>query len=638
MSPPDAKKPDTKTPAANSLEEKAATLPRLPGVYLFKNARDKVLYIGKAKSLRARVRQYLLGQDTRLFVPYLVRASRDVECVVVQTEKEALILENTLIKKHRPRYNVKLVDDSSFLHLRIDPAKFWPKYDVIRRIHSEKKARHFGPFASASRARATLEFVHRRFPLRTCTDRELRSRNRPCLLHQMGRCIAPCVDLCTPEAYQEVVQQSLLFLEGRDTELVARLETKMSEAAEALRFEEAARMRDLVKAIRATVERQHVVDRKLGDRDAWGLAAADGDRCVVMLPQRRGQLEEPLSFAVGGMLGEPSEVLSSVLNTWYGGGTPIPAQVLISDPLDDQDALAEVLSERRGARVEVRAPQRGEKLRLVEMAVQNAESTLARTAARKDGRAAALEELQRVCHLPRLPVRIECFDNSNIQGTDPVAAMAVFVDGAPSRADYRRYRIKTVVGADDYASMAEILSRRVIRGLEEGNLPDLIVVDGGKGQLSAVRAVMGELGIADQRNAHPDDPRPVVGLVGLAKPKTERRRGDRAALDKIVLPEVANPLRLGGNSPALRMLQHIRDQTHDTAVGYHRKVRRKRTLTSALDDLPGIGPTRRKALLKHFGSAAAVRASTVEQLVEVPGFGPAMARKVRLALDAEPVS
>ncbi|MEC8423517.1 MAG: GIY-YIG nuclease family protein, partial [Myxococcota bacterium] len=242
--------------STSSLENKAATLPREPGVYLFKNARGTVLYVGKAKSLRTRVRQYLNGTDTRMFVPYLVRAARDVECVVVRTEKEALILENTLIKKHRPRYNIKLVDDSSLLHLQIQPSGFWPRYDVRRHIHRDTGTRHFGPFASASRARATLEFVHRRFPLRTCTDRELKSRQRPCLMHQMGRCLAPCVDLCSKADYDEVVQQSLLFLEGRNKELLKRLEEGMREAAEAMRFEDAARIRDLIRAIQATVERQ----------------------------------------------------------------------------------------------------------------------------------------------------------------------------------------------------------------------------------------------------------------------------------------------------------------------------------------------------------------------------------------------
>jgi excinuclease ABC subunit C len=624
---------------APTLEDKAATLPREPGVYLFKSARGKVLYVGKAKSLRARVRQYLNGTDNRLFVPYLVRAARDVECVVVRTEKEALILENTLIKKHRPRYNIKLVDDSSFLHLRIQPGGYWPRYDVRRHIHRDPGTRHFGPFASASRARATLEFVHRRFPLRTCTDRELKSRTRPCLMHQMGRCLAPCVDLCTKQEYDEVVQQSLLFLEGKNTELLERLQVSMADAAEDLRFEEAGRLRDLIRAIRATVEQQDVVDRKLAERDAWGVHVEDGRATVALLPQRMGKLDEPFTFPAQVAEGGVGELMSSLLNAWYGGGTPVPPLVLVSDMPDEAEALEEVLSERRGSRVHLHQPKRGEKTRLIELAVSNARTAHARAAAREDGRQAAMEELLRVCKLPRLPRRIECFDNSNIQGTDPVAAMAVFVDGAPSRADYRRYRIKTVVGADDFASMAEVLRRRITRGLAEGNLPDLMVIDGGKGQVSAVRAIFRELGIADQRSPAADQAsRPVIGLVGLSKPRTEHRRGDRHALDKIILPEVANPIRLQANSPGLRLLQAIRDQTHDTAVQYHRKVRRKRTLTSALDDLPGIGVTRRKALLSHFGSAAAVRAATAEQLAEVPGFGPALAERVRAALDAEPLT
>ena len=611
------------------LQQRAAALPREPGVYLFKDGRGRVLYVGKARDLRARVRQYLTGQDERLMVPYLVASARDLDATVVQTNKEALILENALIKKHRPRYNVKLVDDASFLHLRIDTRGAWPRYRLVRHI-DDTQARHFGPFTSASRARATLEFLNRRFPLRTCTDRELRTRKRPCLLHQMGRCLAPCVDLCTRDQYKEVVDESLLFLEGRNAELSKRLRVRMEDAAEALEFEEAARLRDLLAAIEATIERQSVMDRKLGDRDVWGIVAEGSRGSIALIPVRQGLMQQAITWAFDTVPDELGETLSSLVNTWYDGRAELPPEVLLAVCPPDLTALSDVLAERRGTKVALRVPQRGDKKRLVEIATENARSALARAEAGATERDQALQEIRRACQLARAPRRMECFDNSNIQGSDPVAAMAVFVDGQPARGEYRRYRVKTVVGSDDYASMTEILTRRLTRGLQEGTLPDLIVVDGGKGQLNVARAVFADLGIAEQRQqaAGISGQQPVVGLVGLAKPRTEHRRGDREAADKIVLPGVKNLVRLSASSRGLRMLQALRDETHNTAVQYHRKVRRRRTLRSALDQLPGVGVGRRKALLKHFGSMAAIQAASAEELAAVPGFGPALAQSV----------
>jgi excinuclease ABC subunit C len=609
------------------LHAEAEALPADPGVYLFKDARGEVLYVGKAVNLRARVRQYLRGQDERAMVPFLVQAAAHVEAVVVRTEKEALILENTLIKKHRPRYNVKLVDDSSFLHLQIQPGGFWPRYRLVRHVdRAQGRARHFGPFTSASRGRATLEFLSRRFPLRTCDDRELRARQRPCLMHQMGRCLAPCVGLCTPAEYAEVVDQSLLFLSGRSEDLLRRLRAQMEAQAEALDFEKAARTRDLIKAITSSIERQSAADGDQGSRDAWGLARAADGGVLALLPVRQGMMHEAVLVPFSDQPDEDGALLSTLLNTWYEEGGDIPPEIVLPVDVPDQRALSELLGERRGGAVRVRVPQRGEKVRLIEIAQQNARAALQQRLSTAERHEAALQELQRVCLLPGPPRRMECFDNSNLQGTDPVAAMAVFIDGQPSRAHYRRYRIKTVVGADDFASMAEVLTRRVRRGVAEGDLPDLLVVDGGKGQLNAVLAVLAELGFRDQRS--PDDGRPALPVVGIVKPRTERARGDREATDRVVLPHAKDPIRLPPNSPGLRLLQALRDQTHDTAVRYHRQTRQRRTLHSALDELPGVGPVRRKALLEHFGSADAVMAATEAELARAPGIGPAFAKKL----------
>lgn len=600
------------------LFEQAAALPPTAGVYLFKDRSGDVLYVGKAINLRARVRQYLQGADERFMVRYLVAAARSVEVVPVHSEKEALILENELIKQHRPRYNTKLRDDKNFLHIRVDPRLPWPRFTLVRRIQDDG-ARYFGPYASATNARRTLQFIQRNFPLRTCTDSVLHSRRRPCILHQMHRCVAPCVQLCTEQAYADVLHDAMLFLGGRDRELMGRLERRMAEHAELERYEDAARARDLLKSLRSSLDRQSVVDVRLGDRDVWGLYR-EGDRGVAAcVPVRSGRMLEPRLFPFEGEIGEAADLLSAFLNTFYESGM-VPPEVLVPTALPDVAAVEEVLTERRGSRVTIAVPQRGEKVRVLEIAEEAAKTRFATTNSEGDRIARALEGLAEVCGLDVPPWRIECFDNSNLLGEDPVASCVVFIEGRPARAEYRRYKVKTVVGADDFATMREILTRRLRRATTEGSFPDLIVVDGGRGQLSAAEAVLAELGLED------------LAVIGLAKPKTERRRGDRDAVDKIVLRGVAEPVILAENHPTLRMLQHIRDEAHRTAIGFHRKTRSRSKLHSALEDLPGVGPARRQALLKHFGSMTDVRAASPEQLAEVPGFGADLAARVHSAL------
>ena len=605
-----------------NLEARAAELPTTAGVYLFKDRRGKVLYVGKAVNLRARVRQYISGTDERMMVPYLVRAAFDVEVVVTETEKEALLLENTLIKKHRPRFNVKLRDDANFLHLRIDLRRSWPRYDLVRRIKDDG-ARYFGPYHSASKARQTLAFLQRAFPLRTCTDAVLKSRRRPCLLHQMGRCCAPCVDLVDEAEYNEIIAGSIALLEGRRKKATSHLEQRMADAADALEFEKAARLRDLIFSIHASLERQRVVDTGLGNRDVWGLYREGVRGAVAIVPVREGVMTEPRTSIIE--VGDDNpELLSSMLNTTYQGDVPIPAEVVVPVLPTDHEALAEVLTERRGRRVRILAPQRGDKVRLVAMAAENARVRYLRETDEDERHAQAMRDLAKALELSGPPHRMECFDNSNLGGTHPVAAMAVFLDGRPARREYRRYRVKTVEGSDDYASMREILGRRFRRALDDGVFPDLLVVDGGKGQLAAACAVLEDLGLHEQP------------VCGIAKPRTERRRGDRLATDKIFLPHRKDPLKLGRGHPALRILQHIRDQVHDTAVRYHRKVRQKETLGSLLEEIPGVGPSRRKALLSHLGSANAVADATEAELAAVPGIGPELARHIHSALNPVP--
>jgi excinuclease ABC subunit C len=611
------------------LEQRVARLPTSPGVYLFLNSAGTVLYVGKALSLRARVKQYFAGHDSRAMVPRLVREIAEVEVVLTATEKEALILENTLIKKHQPRYNAKLRDDKNFLHLRLDFRAPWPRLELRRQLRSDG-ARWFGPYHSAARARQTLDAVQRHFPLRRCSDRTLQARERPCLLFQMRRCVAPCVEAVDRPSYLELAEEAALFLAGRSSELTARLEQRMVAMAEQERFEEAARARDLIRAVQATVERQQVVDRSLADRDVWGLFR-EGERAVAaVLPVRGGFLQDPLVRWVDGALHEDGPLLSTLLNQHYDPGEAedprerIPPELLLPLEPDDRDALEELLSDRRGGRVYLRCPQRGDKLGLVALATRNARERFVGGTSDEDRDQRALEALAEICRLPGPPRRIECFDNSNLQGSDPVSSMVVFIDGQPHRASYRRYRVKTVEGIDDFGTMREILGRRYRRAMAEGDLPDLVVVDGGKGQLSAAQAVLAELGLGD------------LPTIGLAKARGEKRRGKRDALDRIVLPWLKDPLRPRATNPALRLLQRLRDESHEHAVRYHRQLRSRRALTSALEELPGVGPARRKALLKHLGSARAVAQATPEELASVPGVGPRLAASIHAVLHPEP--
>jgi excinuclease ABC subunit C len=605
----------------SDLAARAAELPTQAGVYLFLDRRGKVLYVGKAINLRSRVRQYVQGHDGRQMVPFLVSRAVGIDVVVTDTEKEALILENTLIKKHRPPFNAKLRDDSSFLHLRVDRGRSWPTFDLVRRIKNDG-ARYFGPYHSASKARATLAFVHRAFPMRTCSDAVLRSRKRPCLLHQMGRCLAPCVGLVDGARYGESVDDAIAFLEGRGGEAVRSLERRMRAHADALEFEQAARLRDLMVSIRLSVERQKMVDTDHSERDVWGVWREGRQGAFVVMPVRDGVMGEPRSGTIEA--GEADdELLSSLLNTVYDG-TLIPRQVLLPTLPAHAEALAEVLSERRGSKVELAVPKIGDKARLVELATENAK---VRFLARTDAEARhknAMELLAEALELPVPPHRMECYDNSNLQGDAPVAARSVFLDGRPARAEYRRYRIKTVVGADDYASMRELVTRRFRRVLDGSEpAPDLLVVDGGKGQVAVAVAALQDLGFHDQP------------VVGIAKPHTEHARGDRDATDKLVLPHRKDPLRLPRNHPGLRILQHLRDEVHDHAIRYHRKVRSEERLTSVLEEIPGVGPARRRALLTALGSAESVADADEATLAAVPGIGPAVARAIREALNAE---
>ena len=590
------------------LEDKLAHMPSQPGVYLMKSREGTILYVGKAKNLRSRVRSYFRKSgDGRFRIQFLIPNVEDIEFLVTDTEKEALILENTLIKEHKPRFNVNFRDDKSYVNLRLDPRDKYPRLTVVRRPGRDG-ALYFGPYASSNAVRETTRTLSRIFPLRLCTDAVFNSRTRPCLYHQIHRCSAPCVPgHVSDDEYRALVEQTALFLRGRDEELLKKLYAQMHEASQSLRFEEAGRIYRRIGAIERTIERQKVTSGQERDQDIFGFYREADSVEIQRLTIRGGKLLGGKSDLFSGQLSPDADILESYINQYYAEGQEIPEEVLLPFPLEGREGLADLLSERRGRRVQVLVPERGEKRALVAMANKNAELSFQARRDREHSQQATLQQLQERLHLRNFPHRIECFDMSNIQGTNPVGSMVVFTDGEPDKGRYRKFQVKTVEGPDDFASMYEVLSRRYTRAMEEDDLPDLIMVDGGKGQLNIAQAVLWELGIES-----PD-------LISIAKSRLKPAQGKddkQRTEERFFLPGRKNPVTFPPNSPALFLLQRVRDEAHRFAITYHKARRAKAAVHSALDDIPGIGPKRRRALLQHFGSVKAIAEATPEALQE----------------------
>ncbi len=608
-------------PLPPQLQERLDRLPAAPGVYLMKDREGRVVYVGKAVSLRSRVRSYFsrAGGDSRAFIPLLERLVGDIEVVLTTNEKEALILESSLIQRHKPRFNVMLRDDKSFICLRLDRRHPYPRLEIVRaKGRKADGAAYFGPYSSASSIRETLRVVNHHFQLRSCTDREFQGRSRPCLEFQLGRCPAPCVLEVPAERYGESVREVELFLAGKADELTGTLEGRMQAAAAEERFEEAARLRDQLGAIERSLERQRVVQAERIEEDVFGVFREGPHLAIALLLVRRGRLVESRAFDFTKQEFPTEELLASFLTLYYERATP-PRGLLLPVPIEGEGPLAALLAERAGHPVEVLVPKRGEKRRLVLMACQNAEQAL-RDRARK-GRDLD-ETLARLVHrlnLSRPPHRIECYDISNFQGTEVVGSKVAFRDGEPDKAGYRRFRIRGFAGQDDFASLYEVLSRRLAKGKAEGDLPDLLVIDGGKGQL--------EVAMAALRDGRVEG----VDVVSLAKSRAEGPAEDggmRHSPERVFLPGVKEPIVLRQNSSEIFLLQRLRDEAHRFAIGYHRKLRDRRTLRSALDAIPGVGPTRRRALLRRFGSLEGVRAAEPAEIAALPGFGPDLAERI----------
>jgi excinuclease ABC subunit C len=602
------------------------TLPTQPGVYLMKDEHGKVIYVGKAINLRNRVRSYFhapYGQDAKVW--RLVERVRDIEFIITESELEALVLECNLIKKYKPHFNVRLKDDKRYPYIKVTWQEPFPKVYVTRRMDNDG-ARYFGPFTAVWAVHETLDTLRKIFPYLTC-DREITGKDkRACLYYDIGLCIAPCIGLASRDEYRAMIDRLCKFLQGKTNEVTESLRARLDEAVSQMEFERAARYRDQLQAIARITEHQKVVSPLMIDQDVIAFARDDGEACVQVFFVRGGKLLGREYFVLEGTEGENSEqVLASFVKQFYDEAAYVPPEILLPENIDEAKVIEEWLNRQRGQKVLLQVPRNGQSRELLQMAEENARATLtslkAQWLADETKQMNAVAELQQVLGLPNPPLRMECYDISNIQGTNSVGAMVVFERGAAKKSDYRKFKIKTVEGADDYASLQEVLRRRFKHLIEPGEqpaavgsrkaeswrqMPDLVIIDGGKGQLNAALKVMQELGIEG------------VSVIGLAKQEEE-----------IFLPQQSASLRLPKTSEALKLLQRIRDEAHRFGITYHRTLRVKKGLASQLDSIQGIGPRRRRALLTRFGSLEKIREASVEELMTVAGMTRAAAQRLK---------
>ncbi|MGH7899963.1 MAG: excinuclease ABC subunit UvrC, partial [Candidatus Binatia bacterium] len=519
---------------------------------------------------------------------------------------------------YKPRYNIRLKDDKSYVSVKITTEDQWPRVFVTRKIHKDKN-RYFGPFHSASAVRDSLDAIRKIFPMRTCSDTVFRNRSRPCLEYQIKRCPGPCCLAVDRDEYARHLKGLMLFLEGKNQEMLRELRARMHEASETMRFEEAARLRDQIRALEKTAEPQEMVSHFGIDQDIFGLYREGGFIEIQVLAVRRGKLTGSQAYGLDDREFPDEDVLGEVLSQYYSGGRFLPEEILVPVDLGDAEVRASYLSDLKGRRVSLFRPQRGDKLKLCQMATENARQSFAARRDTEDKRAKMVEELQRRLGLRSAPKRIECFDISNLHGRQIVGSMVVFDEGEPDKSRYRRYKVKGVPGQDDFASLYEVLKRRYSRALVEQDFPDLLVVDGGKGQLGVALAVLAELGVTE------------LDVASLAKDRVAadpRGENIRHSEERVFLPNRKNPLILARNSTALFLLQRLRDEAHRFAITFHRELRGRERLRSVLDDVPGIGPRRRRLLLKHFGSIRRLTTATPEEIAAIPGIGPERAGEI----------
>jgi len=596
------------------IKEQLKILPARPGVYLFKDNLGKVIYVGKASSLRNRVKAYFSSSAKLSFkLERLVDKISDLDAIVTDSEYEALILENDLIKKYRPAYNVRLKDDKTFPYLKIDLKNDWPTVRITRRFHKDGD-RYFGPYVSAYSLRQTLKIIRKIFPFRSCNRTITGKDAKPCLEYHIKSCLGPCIGAISQADYNDIIKQVILFLEGKQELLIQDLKHKMEEASRQLQYEKAASLRDQIQALEEVVENQRIAVTVRGNEDAIALAQTKDLAYVEIFFIRDNKLIGRDYVLLDGVRDEePSQIMTSFVKQYYSSTSSIPPLILLQFPIDEPDVIAGWLANQRGASVKLRVPQRGIKRQLIYIVEENARQGLALYQAKQSKlieSALVLEELKERLGLPRMPLRIEGYDISNIRGNQAVGSMAVFDKGLSRRAHYRRFRIKSVSGIDDYAMIQEVLKRRFRRSLAADDkwsvMPDLILIDGGKGHLNAALEILKELGLDSILSA------------SLAKEKEE-----------VFIPGRSESLDIPRTSAALHLLQRVRDEAHRFALGYHQKLRHKESIASVLDSIPGIGPRRKKALIKMFGSVRGVKEASINELSRVPGITGKLAEKIK---------
>ncbi len=604
-----------------SLEDKLKNLPENPGVYIMKDETNDIIYVGKAKNLKNRVKQYF--QSSRGHSPKvvaMVEKIRDLEYIITDTELEALILECNLIKKHRPRYNILLKDDKQYPYIKVTVNETYPRIMITRQIKRDG-AKYFGPYTDLSAVNRTIEIINKLFPIRSCNKNieRIAGKERPCLNFHIHRCIAPCQGNISKEEYREIVKRIIMVLDGKQEELIEELHKKMQYAAENLNFEEAAELRDSIAAVRKIAERQKIISSSFIDQDAIAMARQDGEACMQVFFIRGGKLIGREHFLLdGGDLDNRGEVISSFIKQFYNGDTFVPKEIILHQNIDDIEVLESWLSEKRGSKVKLTIPQKGEKQKLIEMVSKNAEDTIKLIMEKykqdEEKTLGACRELADYIGLVEPPKRIEAFDISHLQGVENVGSMIVFENGRPKNKDYRRFKIKYVDGANDYESMREVVERRFVHGMKEREqleaagidieagkfsiFPELILIDGGLGQINAVLPVLRRLGINIQ-------------VCGMVKDDKHRTRGLIYNENEITMPI---------SSHAFRLITNIQDEAHRFAIFYHRSLRAKTAVKSQLDEIPGIGPARRQALLRTFGSLKNIKTASIEELSNVQGM------------------
>ena len=574
------------------------------GVYLMKDVKGRVLYVGKAKNIQARVKQYFgASRDERPLIPYLMEKVHDIETIIALSEKEALLLEDTLIKKYKPKYNILLKDDKSYVSLKITKHK-WPMVQLVRyKGKPPQDGLYFGPYTNAYEARRILDLLNRFFPLRQCSDRELATRLRPCILYQMKRCIAPCQNLCTEQEYNQLVKRTAQFLKGKDKELIKGLYADMEAYAEDLQFERAQLILSNIKKIEHALQEQMVFDPHRIDLDALGIYRQGDELTLSQLFFREGKLIGVENFHFSETVQDDDEIITSFLMQHYEGKEYIPYEILLPQDLVEVEALNELLEQGKSHKISIKHPQKGEKTAFLEMAYENAKASFHKEKDKKTIIQRTLLDLQEKLHLQNFPSIIDCFDTSHLSGTEAVSTAVRYIEGQKAPSSYKKFILKSTKASDDFGALYEVLSRRYRKAKEDNDIPNLIVIDGGKGQLNVAKAVLDELNIA------------TVDLISLAKEEGRHDKG--IAEERVFLPNQKNPILLNTHSASLFLLQQIRDEAHRFVIEFHRKKRSKRVLKNSLNDIKGIGPIKQKRLLQTFGSIKQISLADDEAILKV---------------------